>query len=631
VKGVWGKILLVDLRGSEARVKSEMLGEDAYRLLLGGRGLAVYLLYRYAGRGVDPLSPDNPLIIAPGLLLGSGIPTASKTAFAAKSPLTGLLGRAASGAWLGYALRKSGFDALVVRGALDEPGVLLVDGGEAWVDEAGNLWGLMVGEARRRLRDKYGRGFMDAVIGPAGENLSRMAMIDCNGRQAGRTGLGAVMGSKKLKAMLVRGSRSPEYADPEGLRRLAAEWGRRLLSHPSTKSLMEYGTPAIIHYTNKVHGVFPSLNWRESTLDWCPDLEEAHRSLGYWAPSLRVGRNPCPYCNRVCSQVVEVEYKGRRLRTDGPEYETVYSLGSNLGFCRVEPVAVLNYYADEYGLDSISLGGVLGWAIEAFEKGLLTNEDTGGLELRWGDLDSLVEAARRIAYREGRLGELLADGVAEAARRLGGGEEFAVHVKGLSPPAYDARGLKGMALSYAVASRGADHLTSGAYAVELPGTLWVYEGVDPRSSEGKGVLVKHMEDLMAYFDATGICKFSRYMMTPETMEDAVEAVTGVRMSGGELMLAGERTVNIERIYNLREGLEPLRDDTLPRRITEEPIRRGPSKGSLVGREELRAMLREYYAARGWGPDGTPTAAKIMELSLNNLLGEEALKYSRRDV
>ena len=630
MKGIWNRILLVKLKGQEIRVETISLGEDVYRLLLGGRGLASYLLYRYTSPGLDPLSPDNPLVIAPGLLVGTGISTASKTIFAAKSPLTGFLGRAASGAWIGYAVRRSGFDALLVKGALSKPGILIVDDGETWVEDASELWGLTVSETRRRLEEKYGRGFADAVIGPAGERLSRISLIDSNGRQAGRTGLGAVMGSKKLKAILVKGSGTPSYGDPERLSRLAAEWGRRMRLHPSTKSLMEYGTPAILHYTAKVHGVFPSLNWMESSLEWCGDEDKALQELGYWAPRLRVGRNPCPFCNRVCSQVVEVEYKGRRLRADGPEYETVYSLGSNLGFCSVEPIAVLNYYADEYGLDTISLGGVLAWAIEAAEKGILGPEYTDGLELRWGNLEVLVEAVRKIALREGKLGSLLADGVAEAAKRLGRGEEFAVHVKGMVPPAYDARGLKGMALSYAVASRGADHLTSGVYAVELPGSLWVYRGVDPRRTEGKGVLVKHMEDLMAYFDATGICKFSRYMMTPEAMEDVVEAVTGTRISGGEMLLAGERIVNIERMYNLREGLDPGRDDSLPPRLMEEPISRGPSRGLRVSPEELRGMLEEYYAARGWNSRGVPTAARLVELSLNDLLGPDVLKDAAWD-
>ncbi|BEP18709.1 aldehyde ferredoxin oxidoreductase family protein [Pyrofollis japonicus] len=624
---VSGKILHYDL--SSGRSWVEELPEKIYRLVLGGRGLAAYLLYRLLGKGVDPLGPDNVLVFSPGLFLGSGLTTASKTIIAARSPLTGFLGRSSVGARLGVEIRRLGYDALVIHGSLEEPGVLVVDRDGARVEPAKELWGMLIGEARRRLGELL-PGYESCVIGPAGEHLSAMALIDCNGRQAGRTGLGAVMGAKRLKAVLVKGYASPRPARPEKVRELVRKWAVELPRHPGSKNLIEYGTPAIITLTNKVHGVFPGLNWRESTLDWCPQgSEKAMEALGFWAPRKRVGRNPCPFCNRVCSQVVEAEVPGKgHVRVDGPEYETVYALGSNLGFCDVEPVAILNYLADEYGLDSISLGATLSWAIEALERGDLSREDVDGLDLRWGNLDALMDAVRRIALREGRLGELLADGSRRAAMKVGKGLEYAIQVKGLELPAYDARGLKGMALGFAVSSRGGDHLTSGAYAVELPGKLWVYEGVDARSSRGKGVLVKEMEDLMAVYDVTGVCKFSRYALTPEPLAEFASALLGVDMSPGDLLLVGERVVNLERLFNLREGLTPSHD-TLPERLLREPIRRGPCEGCVVRPDELEEMKKEYYAARGWSPDGKPSLAKLVELSLTEIIDvEEGLVEKR---
>ncbi len=615
---IWGRVLHVELNPPRWRTVS--IEDKVLLRLYGGRGLASYLLYRFLERNIDPLSPRNCIVIAPGLLVGSGVSTASKTVFAAKSPLTGFIGRSVVGAKLGWEIRRLGYDAVVVCGALDEPGILVLDEDGVSVEKANKLWGLRVGEARRELGRKF-KGYAECVIGPAGEKLSRIASIDCNGRQAGRTGLGAVMGSKRLKAIVAKGFKEPEPADPETLRKLATKWARMLPQHPASKTLIEYGTPAMLELTNRVYGVFPCLNWRRSTLSWCTSPEKAHEELSRWAPRRRIGRNPCPFCNRVCSQVIEVEVPGEgRRRLDGPEYETVYALGGNLGFCTLEGPAVLGYLADEYGLDTISLGVTLSWFLEALEKKLIPQTLLEGVEPRWGDLNSLAELVKRIALREGRLGELLADGVKAAVEKLGKGGDFALHVKGLELPAYDARCLKGMALGYAVSSRGGDHLTSGAYAVELPGKLWVYNGVDPRSSTGKGLLVKHMEDLMAFYDITGVCKFSRYVFGPSEAAEVVQALLGLEVGPDDLLAAGERTVNIERLFNLREGLDPLRDDTLPKRLLEEPIADGPSQGCKVSIDELKSMIREYYAARGWSVEtGKPSLAKLVELGLTEIL------------
>ncbi|MEB2836170.1 MAG: aldehyde ferredoxin oxidoreductase family protein [Desulfurococcales archaeon] len=609
------KGLILDLHGADG-VGVEILEVpgNVYQRLLGGRSLAVYLWLSLAASLSEPpkpLAPENPLVIAPGALVGSGLSTASKTAFVARSPLTGLLGRSMAGGRLGLEVRRLGYDFLVIRGALEEPGVLVLDETGARVEQARGLWGKTVGEARAALSRDF-KGYADAIIGPAGENLSAISMIDVGGRQAGRTGLGAVMGAKRLKAILVRGYRDPRPLDPPEARRLAVALNRITSENQASKALVEYGTPIILDYTNKKYGVFPGLNWKRSDLSWCRDSERAHRELSRFAPEKRVSRNPCVGCARPCSQVLEA----RGARVDGPEYETVYALGSDLGICRIDDIAYLNSLADELGFDTISLGATIAWAIHAGEEGLLEGAPS------WGDVESIAGLIRDMAYRRGRLGSLLADGSRRAAERLGAGAELSINVKGMELPAYDARGLKGMALGFAVSSRGGDHLTSGAYAIELPGKLWVYEGVDRLAVRGKGVLVKQAEDLMGFYDATGICKFSRYTLNPENVSPLVEAVTGLKETPGDLLRAGERAVNLERIANIWMGLDPARDDTLPVRLMVEPISSGPSRGSLVRPEELNVMKSEYYAARGWSSSGVPLISTMIYLDMLDLVPEK---------
>jgi aldehyde:ferredoxin oxidoreductase len=608
------RILVIDLDTGEHRIEEI---RDVKEKLLGGRGLAVYLLYKYLRPQTDPLSPENPLIIAPGLMVGSGFPTASKTIFAARSPLTGILGRSAVGARLGVQLKWAGLDALVITGSLDNPGVLVIKNEEAWVDDAGNLWGLKVTESASLLKKTY-KGFESCVIGPAGENLSRIADIDCNGRQAGRTGLGAVMGSKKLKAIVARGTRGFDAKDRDKLRDAVKKWSLALPRTPGGKSLMEYGTPNVVRLT-ETQGVFPGLNWKRSTLSWCGDRETVREKFASFESENRVGRNPCPHCNRPCSQVIEAmnPLGGGKVRVDGPEYEVLYSLGSDVGLCDPWQAASLAYLADELGFDAISLGTALAWAIELNEKDLLGDYAVGYEGLTWGSTGVLFRLVVDMAYRKSKLGELLADGVAWAVKKLRWGMDEAINVKGLDLPAYDARGLKGMALGYAVASRGGDHLTSGMYALELGGSLWIYNNVDPLEYEGKPVMVQNMENLFAVYDALGICKFSRKELVPEELVEPVNSILGTSMDVGDLLTVGERIVTLERVVNVRLGLTD-KDDTLPPRLLYQPISDGPRKGEMVDVYMLDRMKREYYSLRGWSKKGVPYKETLIRLGLRDL-------------
>ncbi|MCE4601114.1 MAG: aldehyde ferredoxin oxidoreductase family protein [Desulfurococcales archaeon] len=615
----WGKGLLVELKGDNAEYTGFEIPWEAYRLLLGGRGLGVLVWSLHAGKTPpEPLSPDNPLVISPGALVGSGLSTASKTAFVARSPLTGLLGRSMAGGRIGWEIRRTGYDLIVVKGALDDPGILVVDNDGVRIEEAGSLWGKRIGEARGALKERH-PGYADAIIGPAGENLSAISMIDAGGRQAGRTGLGAVMGSKKLKAILVKGNTPPKAADRSRVLEEAGRLNKATHEARASKALVEYGTPLMLDYTNKAYGVLPSLNWKRSTLSWCPDPERAHEELSRFAPRYRVGRNPCIGCGRPCTQVIRV---GDSPSVDGPEYETVYALGSDIGICNIRDVAYLNHLADELGFDTISLGATIAWAMHAGEKGYLDGA------LAWGDAEEVARLVEDMAYRRGRLGALLADGSRRAADRLGAGHDLLVDVKGLEPPAYDARGLKGMALGYMVSSRGADHLTSGAYAFELYGRLWRYSSVDRLVYEGKAQLVKDGEDLMAFYDNTGICKFSRGTIYPENTAGLISALTGYSYTPGDLLLSGERTVTLERLVNLWLGLEPEVHDELPPRYYREPISDGPSSGEAVDRRVMEVLRREYYAARGWSPDGVPLASTLVRLDLAGVVPGVLLGLAR---
>ena len=613
-----GKILLVDVSTSTTKI-IEIPGL-VYKMLLGGRGLGAFLAYKLLNFNIDPFSEKNPFIIIPGLLVGTGLSTASKTIIVSRSPLTNFLGRSSVGARLGSVLRHLGFDALVLVGRAMNPSVILVDNERVSIDNAEEFWGLKISNARTELQKKY-PGYSSCIIGPAGENLSRIALVDCDGRQAGRTGLGAVLGSKNIKAILARApGKKPKYSEEQ--RRLIVKWARTIPKSPSSKTLVEYGTPIVVSLTEP-QGVLPSRNWTHSTLSWCPDRNIARDNYTSYARRNRVTRNPCISCNRPCSQVIYVRdpLEKKIIEYDGPEYELLYSLGTNLGFCDPENAAVLSLLADEFGFDGISLGTTISWFLEAKEKGLIDLEKLPDEYKRvsWGDLEGIVKLVVDIAYRNNAVASILAEGEKIASERLGG-SELAIHVKGLGLPAYDARGLKGLGLGYAVSSRGGDHLTSGMYAVELGGKLWIYDNVDPLTYKGKSRMVRFMENMFALFDILGICKFSRKELALSDILEAVNVFTGYSYTSTDLMSVSERTITLERLVNLALGLSPREEDSLPRRLFEEPISDGPRQGERIDPDEFHRMRREYYLLRGWDPDtGVPTKEILYMLGLDQLL------------
>ncbi len=617
MKGTHGKILWIDLSTKETEVKK--LPNDIYEKYLGGLGLASRLLFDIAKPTIDPFSPENPLIIIPGLLIGTGLPTASKTTVTFKSPETNAFGRSVSGAYMGVALKKAGYDGAVVVGKSEKPVYLFIDDDKTEIRNASELWGKDAIETQDELKKELGNGFRTCAIGTAGEKTSRIADIDFEERQSARSGGGAVMGSKFLKAIAVRGTKEVEYADKKALIEEIKKWNEIINKSEAKKSDMAYGSGEFFDWVNKERGVFPVKNWNESVFEESFNSHEDGRSPldpYYWAPKYTEKLHPCPNCTKPCGRFISIsEGKYAGTRVEGVEYELLYSLGGDLGIDNVEVTAKLNEICDRAGVDGISAGVTLAWAMEAYEKGLLSEDDTDGIDLKFGNEEAAIMAMEKLVNREGKLGELLADGEKIAAQKLGKkSDEFTTEVKGLEMPAYDVRGLKGMALAEAVSVRGACHLTGGIYAPELTGAFWKMSDIDRFSTEWKGYEVKTGEDFMTVYDTLGMCKFSRGLFFIEGLLDGVKAVTGNEYDVDEMMEIGERIYNLERLFNIREGLS-RKDDYLPYRVTHDPIQNGVSKGSYVKEEELQNMLDQYYLVRGWSKDGMPTKMQLFKLGL----------------
>jgi aldehyde:ferredoxin oxidoreductase len=604
------RVLHVDVTTGE--VAGEDLPEEADRLWLGGAGLGAWLVYHLVPPGADPLGPDNVVVFTPGLVNGVPLVTPGKCTFSAKSPQTGTIGDATMGGRIGAATRHAGYHAIVVKGRSVKPVTIVVDDGEVTLRPSSDIWGLDTRQASEELREELGQGFSVATIGVAGENMVKFACVDCDDRQSGRGGMGAVMGSKLVKAIAVRGTGKVPVAREDELPALMEANHQMVLDDKTKDGMRKRGTGGFTNWVNEERGTFPTKNWQHSVYEDRDRIVPQH-----WAPIYGVRSKACYGCMRPCGKLVRVKegpYEGTVV--DGVEYETIYSLGGEI--CNPDPelLAHLNELCDTLGMDTISAGVVVGWAMEAAERGLLTSFDLGGLDVGFHDPACAPELLRRIANREG-VGDLLAEGVARASSIVGGGsEEFAIHVKGLEPPAYDVRGLKTLALGFAVSPRGADHLKSGGYLVDLNGSFGPFEDVDRFSSEGRGEMVRYLEDLFVMYDCLGVCKFSRKLYEVSDLADAVRLVTGRQLTDEEMFQVGERVTAVRRLFNCREGFTRA-DDTLPWRVMNEPVKEGPSKGHVVTDEELQHMLDDYYSVRGWDAEGRPTEAKLEELGIGD--------------
>jgi aldehyde:ferredoxin oxidoreductase len=594
--GYNGQLLHVDLGTGAYTV--EPLDEALLRAVIGGIGLGSALLLRYCPAGADPLGPDNPLIVATSPFAATAITTSAKYAVVTRSPLTGFIADSLSSSHLAIELKGTGYDALVLHGACPRWSVLVIDGGRVELRDAAHLLGLDTAAAEATVRRETGGRV--AVIGPAGERLVRYATITNDGRHAGRGGAGAVMGAKRLKALAVRGGRPPAVADPAGL--LAAN--RRLIERslgPATLKYRQLGTPANLLAFDRL-GVLPSRNFQQATFDGAEALsgEELHR-----AHLARVAG--CASCTVGC------EHLYRALDEDTPvatrlEYETLFALGPLLGIGDPNAVIRLARRCDALGLDSISAGATLAWAMESAARGLLPDGEPAP---RFGDAAAAERLLVAIAARAG-LGDALAEGSRRAAGWLGqGSHAWAMHVKGLELPGYEPRGLKTLALGLAVAPRGACHNRSAAYEADFSGAVDRFA-----AAAGRGRLAADAEDQAAVLDSLILCKFIRRCFDDLYTEAAelYRLVTGWPMTAAELRLTGERITTLKKLFNLRQGWTRA-DDTLPPRCLEEPLADGPGAGERLTRAELDLMIAGYYAARGWTAEGLVPPAKLAALGL----------------
>ncbi|MCP3984463.1 MAG: aldehyde ferredoxin oxidoreductase family protein [bacterium] len=624
IKGYAGRVLEVDL-GAQ-RYSFEPLDEQTARLYIGGKGYGTRLLYDRTEAGVDPLGPENPLIFATGPLNGSVAPQSNRFAVVTKSPLTGGIGNATCGGSFALGMKKAGIDILVVSGRSERPLRIEVDGDASHVEflDAADLWGKGTYETQELLGKKKNH----AVIGPAGENEVLFAGIVSNERIAGRTGVGAVMGSKKLKAVSVWGSRNLEMEDEAKFKEYTKEVRATFKDHPVLgESMKRFGTAGILNTANG-RNILPTRNFKKGRFD------DAMKISGEWMEEhdLKGVKTSCIHCPVTCGRDVEVEGKGR---VKGPEYETLALLGSNLEIGSVEQISEWNYHADDLGMDTISLGATLGFAMELGERGML---DT---KLHFGDPAGVTELIQDIAHRRGA-GSDLADGSRRLSEKLGG-REFAPHVKGLELSAYDPRGSFAQGVEYATTNRGGCHVQGASMYLESIGPLTI----NPQNLKLKADIPIVQQNLACAINSMVLCIFTTYGIVPKAVHEmdpgswkyralagALEnsgslfrlaqsikgspmfwfekwltLITGQKFSSGHLQEIGARIFNLERMFNLREGLTAA-DDTLPDRILNEPTFPGMDSGHPLGQ-----LLPAYYKKRGWGADGVPTKRTLEKLQV----------------
>jgi len=616
--GYHGKALVVDLTTRTHRW--DAISPADLRNFIGGVGLGTLLLYRYCPAGADPLGPDNPLLFVGSPLVGTRLTTSSKFAVLTKSPLTGFIADSLSSSHLATELKKCCGDALIITGRSDTATLLRIEGDAlepeqvtVHFEEANELVGLGAAEKEAAVKERLGdRRCRVACIGPAGEAQVKFASISNDGgRQAGRCGLGAVMGSKRLLAVALRGHLPVAVANSDAVRNFGRELSRRSLG-AATEKYRNLGTIANVAVFNRL-GALPTRNFREST------FEGAERISGEELHQNHLHRNAgCANCTIGCERILvtsgQRDGKDKGTRGARMEYESLFALGPLCGISDPDTVIRAAALCDDLGMDTISAGATVAWAMECYERGLLTRADCGGIELRFGNGAALLQVLEDIGHRRG-IGDLLAEGSRAAAALVGrDSENWAMHVKGLEMPGYEPRSLKTMALGLAVTPRGACHNRSSAYEADFSNR------VDRLSiDESRGKIAAESEDFEAVLDSLIWCKFLRKAFQDFYQESAqvYTMVTGWQMTAEELRRAGQRISNLKKLFNIREGWTRL-EDTLPSRTLEEPLPDGVAAGVGLSREDLDFMIDGYYRARGWTPEGLIPAGKLADLGLEEL-------------
>ena len=627
-KGYNGKIVRVNLTNNT--IAEETPPETVYRTYMGGSALSLYYLLTEQEPGVDPLGPENKLIFMSSVV--SGVPLAGLTRYtvAARSPLTEAFGEAEAGGFWGPELKTAGFDGVIVEGSSSKPVYLWIKDGKVEIRDAAKLWGKDTGEVERLIREELGDPRIRvAQCGPAGEKLVRYACVLNELKHAnGRTGMGAVMGSKNLRAIAARGTRKLALADPERVREIGKEVAERIKQAPLAQNLKKFGTPFFVMPLQN-SGILPTRNFQAGQFEGAQAI-----SGETMTDTILEKAEGCYACAVRCKRSVKVEGKYKAIpEYGGPEYETVASLGSFCGVDNLAAIAHGNEMCNRWGMDTISIGVCIAFAMELTEKGILTKEDTDGIDLRFGNADGMLEMIRNIAFRQG-FGDVLAEGVLRAAQKIGKGtDEYSMHIKGQELPMHDPRGKHGLTLSYATSPTGADH-------IEAPhDTSYLTDGPILEATKPAGIMEPtsalelgpekirqfvHTQQIWSFFNSLGVCNFAAapYTAFPLVkLGEAVEAITGWNSSLYELMELGERSITMARMFNMREGLSS-KDDYLPERLYE-ALEKGTPGEKRITKEDFANALRLYYQAMGWDPEsGVPTEGRLSFLGLGWLINKE---------
>jgi len=609
VHGVYGRYLEVDLTKGELRERE--IPARWYELHLGGRGIAARLLLELVPPDVDPLGPENVLIFATGPFQGTGLAGAGRHVVAGKSPKTNSISDSYAGGFFGHELGRSGYDGIIIRGQAESPVYLLLYEGKAELREAGELWGKTTGEAEDLLQNRH-PGARVAVIGPAGENrVLQACLIHDKTRAAGRPGFGAVMGAKRLKAVVVKGHREKPLADPDGFARARAAFAKDLMSSEGMQTFGRYGTARGLTWLNEM-GILPTENFREGVFDRA-DAIGGDRM----AETILVDRDTCAGCPVRCKRVVRADFRGRPVLPEygGPEYETLAAFGSLCRCSDLSAIALANQLCNAYGLDTISAGVFVATLMEASERGLIRES------VPWGDPEAIVTWVERLAKREGLAGEIAGIGLAKWAEERG--IDFAMVIKGVELPMHEPRGKVGLGLSYAISPRGATHL-EGMHDTMLEGEaptpeLGVTQGIDRFQLRGKAKLVVLYENLRSFTNSLVMCVFTTNMTGSRynypQLRELLRYATGIELTPEGMLRIGERNYNLLRLYS---GLVGYRkgDDGLPSRL-HQPLPRGASAGRPIDPEAFRQEIEEYYRLRGWDEWG-PTPERLRQLDLGEL-------------
>jgi aldehyde:ferredoxin oxidoreductase len=599
--GYTGKILDVDL--TSATLSETELDRTVAKNYMGGKGFGARILYDQLPPHCDPLSPENILVFATGPLTGTLAPSSGRFEVCTKSPATGLWLDANCGGFFGPELKFAGYDMVIVRGKAASPVMLVIEDNRFELKPAGDLWGVDTITTHRQIKDTLGKEFRVACIGEAGEKGVVFAGIISEYRALGRGGAGAVMGSKNLKAVAVRGTRSIAIHAPDHFMITCREAFNELANNPDTGGgRQKYGTNLILSLMDET-GIHPVRNFQKGKFAGASQVNEETIEKYYVRNKACFG---CPiYCSKI-AEVKEGKYKGSF--TEGPEYENVWAFGANCENVDIGAIIQAEYLCDYYGLDGISTGNVIGFLMECVEKGALSETDMG-FPMNFGNDESIIQAVHLIGQCKGP-GKLWGQGVKKIGERIKETRHFAMHVKGLELPAYDPRGSTGMALAYATSDRGGCHLRSWPIGDEL---LATEDRMDLSSIEFKAELVKTQQDLFCMVNCSGMCLFATFAVSLKQITPFLHSVTGIEAFGSsdEVMKIGERVNNLVRLFNIREGLTKDQD-TLPKRFFSEPLKGGPCRDRVVELDQLKA---EYYLVRGWDSDGIPTDETVIELGI----------------